>query len=97
MVYAQVKELAERGLTTASRDASTRRARTVYAITDAGREALRAYLCETASGVFRLDWPALLKVAFGHLVPRPVLLRHIDALAAELDEAEALASEIGLG
>jgi DNA-binding PadR family transcriptional regulator len=89
MVYAEARELAARGLARARRDRSTPRARTVYTITDAGREALRAYLSEPAAGIFRLDWPALLKVAFGHLATKAAVLAHLDALARELADERA--------
>jgi DNA-binding PadR family transcriptional regulator len=86
MVYAEVRELAARRLARTRPDRSTRRARTLYAITPAGREALDAHLRQPASGIFRLDWPALLKVAFGHLTDKRVVRAHLDALERELAE-----------
>src|SRR5579884_281667 len=63
-VYRQVKRLARAGLATAERGATGRRPRTVYAITPAGRAALRAWL-GAAPGAVELEHEPLLRVFLG--------------------------------
>jgi DNA-binding PadR family transcriptional regulator len=60
-VYREVKRLVADGHATARADATGRRPRTVYAITDAGRAALADWLAEAPGGV-TLDHEPLLRV-----------------------------------
>jgi PadR family transcriptional regulator AphA len=60
-VYRQVKRLERAGLATAERGATGRRPRTVYAITPAGRQALRAWLAGDPGGI-ELEHDPLLRV-----------------------------------
>jgi len=60
-VYADAKALAERGLLTSERTLIRRRGRTTYAITPAGRSALRRWLAEPSRSV-ALEFEGLIKV-----------------------------------
>ena len=60
-LYEEPKKLVARGLATAAADRVGRRARTVYAITPAGRDALAGWLAEPGAGPV-LEFEQLLKV-----------------------------------
>jgi DNA-binding PadR family transcriptional regulator len=62
-VYAEPKRLVEMGLATAEAEATGKRSRTVYAITDAGRDELRRWLSDESRPP-RLEFEALLRVIF---------------------------------
>jgi DNA-binding PadR family transcriptional regulator len=66
VVYQAPKQLELLGLVESSTEYTGRRKRTVYAITEDGRRALRAWFDEEAAGP-RLEWEGLLKVAFGDM------------------------------
>ena len=84
-VYAEAKRLVADGLATAAREKTGRRGRTVYAITQAGRAALDAWLVTPARPT-TLEAEGLVKILFGtHLAPALV----IDQLRAVEAEAEA--------
>lgn len=61
-VYAEPKRLVELGLATAESEATGKRARTVYAITEAGREELRRWLASPLSKGPQLEFEAMLRV-----------------------------------
>jgi PadR family transcriptional regulator, regulatory protein AphA len=63
VVYEEPKRLVRRGMAESTREYTGRRPRTVYSITDAGREALAAWLAEPGSEP-TVEFEALLKVAF---------------------------------
>jgi DNA-binding PadR family transcriptional regulator len=85
-IYAEVKRLGERGLARAERSFVGRRPRTTYAITDAGRAALAAWLA-TPPKAYALECEPLLRVFFG-------LFGHADDLAAAIDQARSQAAEL---
>lgn len=62
-IYDEPKRLAEAGYATATADAVGRRPRTTYAITDAGRDALAAWLT-TAPEPSALEFEGILRVLF---------------------------------
>lgn len=66
-VYAEPKRLVELGLATASSEATGRRARTVYTITEAGREELRRWLAQPVSRGPLLEFEAILRVMLSPL------------------------------
>jgi len=87
-VYAEPRRLVNAGLATAREEWSGRRRRTVYAITDAGRAALREWLAAPSSPT-RYEAEALVKVLFAENGTRDDLLASINALRS--DAAEAMA------
>lgn len=66
-IYPELKQLAERGLVESSEDPSGERRRTVYAITEAGREALARWITGPEQR-YELRDEGLLKVFFASLV-----------------------------
>jgi DNA-binding PadR family transcriptional regulator len=66
--YAQVKQLVRLGYATVERTKSGKRVRSVYAVTAAGRDALRAWLSEPESKGFALEYERLLKFMFCEVV-----------------------------
>lgn len=92
LVYAECKRLADRGLATARREQHGRRARTVYTITDAGRAALAEWLDRPTAGP-RLEWEAMIQVAFADHGTREQLLANLAAIRRRADEQRAAARE----
>ena len=90
LVYEECKKLARRGLTTTHREHQGRRSRTVYTITDQGRAALRAWLDQPTAGP-RLEFEAMLQVAFADHGSREQLLKNLQAIRAEADQRRNLA------
>src|ERR1700749_4136991 len=62
MIYEEPKKLAEASLATSQVTFTGKRRSTVYAITDAGRTALREWLDVPGAGM-RMEFEALIKVA----------------------------------
>ncbi len=62
-IYAEPKKLVALGLATGSAEMVGNRPRTVYTITDAGRDALAGWIPEPAAGPV-LEWETMLKVFF---------------------------------
>ena len=60
-IYREVKRLADKGLATAKREYVGKRARTVYSITEAGRQMLRAWL-GTPVSPFAMDFEAMIRL-----------------------------------
>jgi PadR family transcriptional regulator, regulatory protein AphA len=85
-VYRQVKLLERAGLASAESGATGHRPRTVYAITPAGRRALRAWLAEEPGGS-ELEHEPLLRVFLCGLGRPEDALR---AIGAARDRAEAM-------
>jgi PadR family transcriptional regulator, regulatory protein AphA len=98
-IYPELKRLAERGLIDGSDEAQGERPRTVYSITDEGREALGAWLASDEQ-VHELRDEALLKLFFSGHASRGELAavletkreEHLDALE-RFREIEPLAAE----
>lgn len=93
-IYAEAKRLVERGLASAERGSTGRRPRTVYSITNAGREALRAWLERPPAAGYALEFEAVLRVFFGSLGSREALLAAIDEIGATADSILRLGSRI---
>jgi PadR family transcriptional regulator AphA len=85
-VYAEPKRLVEAGLATARDEWNGGRRRTVYGITDAGREELARWL-DAPSAPDRYESEALLKVFFAEHGSKDGLLDAIRALGAEASAA----------
>lgn len=64
VVYEEPKHLVAHGLATARTEATGRRTRTVYAITDAGRSALAEWLEVPVDGGPQVQFEAMLRVLF---------------------------------
>lgn len=87
-VYAEAKRLEADGLVTSERTATGRRARTTYAITTAGRDALDAWLGAPARPM-TLESEPIVKLLFAQDQPPSVLLRHIEDVRASAEAALA--------
>lgn len=86
-VYAEPKRLVELGLATASSETAGRRTRTVYAITETGRQALRQWLAEPVAKGPQLEFEALLRVILAPLGQQQDL---VNALQQVRDEVSGL-------
>ncbi|MEJ2856142.1 MULTISPECIES: PadR family transcriptional regulator [unclassified Saccharothrix] len=85
-LYEEPKKLVALGFATATREHVGRRPRTVYAITDEGRAALREWLA-TPGGFPQVEFDGLVKVLFAEQGTREQLL---DTLAAVRADAQAV-------
>lgn len=93
-IYEEAKRLVERGLASAERGSTGRRPRTVYAITEAGQEALRAWLERPPARGYALEFEAVLRVFFGSLGSRQALLQVIDEIGATADSILRVGSRL---
>jgi DNA-binding PadR family transcriptional regulator len=81
-LYDEPRHLVAAGLATATEASTGRRRRTVYAITPAGRKALRAWLSEpSAPPVLELE--AMVRVFFADGGPKASLLATLDGVAQQ--------------
>jgi DNA-binding PadR family transcriptional regulator len=83
-IYEEPKKLVAHGLATASREQTGRRQRTVYSITDDGREALRAWLAEPGRGPV-IEFEGLVKVLFAEQAGNNELLATLSAIRADAE------------
>lgn len=81
-IYPELKRLEKSGLIAGTERLNGRRARTEYAITSTGREALLEWLRTPSAGIDVRD-EGLLKFFFGGKLDRDDLLARIEALRAE--------------
>src|SRR5215831_4785649 len=81
-VYAEAKRLVAAGMATSRKEATGRRERTTYAITDAGRNALERWI-SSPSGRARYEAEAVVKVLFAENGSVDDLLASIRAIGAE--------------
>ena len=86
--YAEPKRLERLGLLRSRKEPGRTRARTVYELTDAGREALRAW-APTPATFPRIQNEAILRVLAADLVGDARALEGLRGLHAELDELSA--------
>jgi DNA-binding PadR family transcriptional regulator len=63
-IYPELKRLEDEGLVVGRSDPAGARARTVFEITDAGREALENWLADPGEGIWELRCEAMLKLFF---------------------------------
>ena len=82
VLYEEPKKLVARGLATANREYTGRRAGTRYAITTAGRAALRDWLDEPGCAM-STEFEALMQVAFADHGDRTQLLRTLGTIRAD--------------
>jgi DNA-binding PadR family transcriptional regulator len=92
-LYSEPERLAGAGLLDEKREEAGRRRR-VYRLTDAGREALSAWLATPADGFTELRDPGLLQLFFG-ADPVPLAAAQLDLHERRLAEYETLHREAG--
>ena len=96
-IYEEPKKLVALGLATATREYTGRRPRTVYAITQDGREALRRWLDMPGQAPL-VEFEGLVKVLFAEQGSKQQLLRTISAIREQSqrtrDAQAALAADL---
>jgi PadR family transcriptional regulator AphA len=92
-LYDEPKNLVAHGYATATDERHGRRARTVYAITPAGRRALRAWL-KDESAPAQFESEAVLRIAFAEHGSKQAALDTLATLRAQVEERRQLAVEI---
>lgn len=99
-IYEEPKKLVAHGLATATREYTGRRPRTIYAITEEGREALKRWL-EEPGGQPLVEFEGLVKVLFAEQGTKEQLLENIRSIREEAErtrqEHAALADELARG
>ena len=85
-IYEEPKKLVAHGLATATREFAGRRPRTVYAITDAGRQALRRWLAEPGRAPI-VEFEGLVKILFAEQAGKQELLATLGSIRAEAEAA----------
>ncbi|MCA1845007.1 MAG: PadR family transcriptional regulator, partial [Actinobacteria bacterium] len=84
-IYDEPKNLVAHGYATSADEEQGRRSRTVYAITPAGRRALRAWLAESSAPP-QFESEALLRIAFAEHGHRRAALDTLASLRADAEE-----------
>ncbi len=83
-IYEEPKKLVAHGLATATREYAGRRPRTVYAITDDGRQALERWLGEPGRGPL-VEFDGLVKVLFAEQSGKDELLATLASIRVEAE------------
>jgi PadR family transcriptional regulator AphA len=86
-VYAEPKRLLALGWITSEKAPAKTRSRTVYRLTDAGREALRGWLRRPA-GFPKLQHEACIRLFAGDMISDADILRSLRRLREDLEEME---------
>ena len=92
-IYDEPKNLVAHGYATASDERQGRRARTVYAITAAGRRALRAWHDEPSAPA-QFESEVVLRIAFAEHGSKQAALDTLAELRAQADEGRRTVTEI---
>lgn len=92
-LYSEPKRLARLGYLTARTEPGKTHSRTVYALTDAGRDALTAWLTEPARFP-RIKNEAHLRLLAGDMLTDAEILASFRGMLPELDQLEALARDM---
>jgi DNA-binding PadR family transcriptional regulator len=92
-IYEEPKKLVAHGFATATREYAGRRPRTVYAITDEGRKALRAWLGEPGGGPL-IEFEGLVKVLFAEQAGKDELLSTLASIRAEAEQTRLHHAEL---
>jgi DNA-binding PadR family transcriptional regulator len=92
-IYEEPKKLVACGFATASHEQTGRRPRTVYAITDDGRAALRAWLAEPGKGPV-VEFEGLVKVLFAEQAAKKELIATLAAIRADAEARRQHHSEL---
>lgn len=93
-VYESAKRLVALGLADSEREPVRRRQRTVYSITPAGRQALRAWLAQPGHGP-SLEFEGAIKLFFADLGSRGDALATIEEIAAWAGRMQDIGSALG--
>jgi PadR family transcriptional regulator AphA len=92
-IYDEPKNLVVHGYATATDEQQGRRSRTLYAITPAGRRALRAWLAEESAPP-QFESEAVLRIAFAEHGRKDDALRTLAALQAQAEERQQFVTEV---
>jgi PadR family transcriptional regulator, regulatory protein AphA len=85
-IYDEAKRLVRGGLARAEKSYTGKRARTIYSITPAGREALAEWLAGPAPRWFALETEGLLRLFVGNLGSRDDLVAAVEGMRSEAEE-----------
>lgn len=93
-LYSEPKLLQKRGYAVSREESNGARKRTVYSITESGREALLNWLNEERASEFRFEYELLVRLAFAESVTVDVALAYLQQVRVEVfrDAAEARAA-----
>ena len=92
-IYREAKRLAQMGLVEGEKEYTGKRARTVYSITDAGRNALREWLA-TPVAPFSMDFEAMLRVFVAPLGTKGELIDTLEQVRSDAREMLQFAGEV---
>ena len=92
-IYREAKRLASMGLIEGRTEYTGKRARTVYAITDAGKDALRTWLATPVSP-FSMDFEAMLRIFVLPLGTKDDAVRTLEQVRADAREMLRFAGEV---
>jgi DNA-binding PadR family transcriptional regulator len=84
-IYREVKRLAAMGLVAARREYVGKRPRTVYSITQAGREVLRAWLATPVSP-FAMDFEAMIRLFIAPLGTKEQIIATLEQVRSDAQE-----------
>jgi len=84
-IYREVKRLSSMGLLDAKKEHVGKRARTVYSITDMGREALREWLATPVSP-FAMDFEAMIRLFIAPLGTKEQIVTTLDQVRGDAQE-----------
>ena len=84
-IYREVKRLAARGLVAAKREYVGKRPRTVYSITEAGRQVLRQWL-DTPVSPFAMDFEAMIRLFIAPLGTKEQLVATLEQVRDDAQE-----------
>jgi DNA-binding PadR family transcriptional regulator len=93
-IYDEPKTLVEHGYASASEERQGRRSRTVYAITPAGRRALRSWLAKGDTAPPQFESEAVLRIAFAEQGPQRAALETLATLRAHAEERRRSITDI---
>ena len=92
-IYEEPKKLVAHGLATATREYAGRRPRTVYAITDEGRRALRSWLAEPGKGPL-VEFEGIVKVLFAEQAGKDELLATLASIRSDAERTRQHHAEL---
>ncbi len=92
-IYREAKRLASMGLIKGEKEYTGKRARTVYSITEAGRQALREWL-GTPVSPFSMEFEAILRIFVAPLGSKEELLNTLNQVRTDAQEMLGFAGEV---
>jgi PadR family transcriptional regulator, regulatory protein AphA len=92
-IYREVKRLSSIGLLSGRRDYVGKRARTVYSITDEGREALRTWL-DTPVSPFAMDFEAMIRLFIAPLGTKEQIVTTLKQVRGDAQEMLAFGGAV---